>query len=75
MARKKPPRRVSCLWPARSATPCLRTSCACENLNRQVRRRTAAAGLFRNEASLLRLVSAILTFDILNFFPHPHSPL
>ena len=38
----------------------LRTSNACENLNRQVRRRTAVAGLFPNEASLLRLVSAIL---------------
>ena len=31
-----------------------------KNLNRQVRRRTAVAGLFPNEASLLRLVSAIL---------------
>ena len=38
----------------------LRTSKACENLNRQVRRRTAVAGLFPIEASLLRLVSAIL---------------
>jgi len=38
----------------------LRTSHACENLNRQVRRRTAVAGLFPNEASLLRLVSALL---------------
>jgi len=38
----------------------LRTSNACENLYRQVRRRTAVAGLFPNEASLLRLVSAIL---------------
>ncbi len=32
-----------------------------ENLNRQVRRRTRAAGLFPNEASLLRLVSAVLS--------------
>lgn len=38
----------------------LRTSNACENLNRQIRRRTAVAGLFPNEASLLRLVTAIL---------------
>ena len=38
----------------------LRTSNACENLNRQVRRRTAVAGLFPNEASLLRLVTALL---------------
>jgi transposase-like protein len=38
----------------------LRTSNACENLNRQVRRRTAVAGLFPNEAALERLVSAIL---------------
>jgi putative transposase len=36
------------------------TSNACENLNRQVRRRTAVAGLFPNEAALLRHVSAIL---------------
>lgn len=38
----------------------LRTSNACENLNRQLRRRTAVAGLFPNEASLLRLVTALL---------------
>jgi putative transposase len=38
----------------------LRTSNACENLNRQVRRRTAVAALFHNEASLLRLISALL---------------
>ena len=38
----------------------LRTSNACENLNRQIRRRTAVAGLFPNEASLLRLVTALL---------------
>lgn len=38
----------------------LRTSNACENLNRQVRRRTAVAGLFPNEAALERLVCAIL---------------
>jgi putative transposase len=39
----------------------LRTSNMAENLNRQVRRRTRAAGLFPNEASLLRLVSAVLS--------------
>jgi transposase-like protein len=38
----------------------LRTSNASENLNRQLRRRTAVAGLFPNEASLLRLVTALL---------------
>jgi transposase-like protein len=38
----------------------LRTSNACENLNRQLRRRTSVAGLFPNEASLLRLVTALL---------------
>ena len=43
-----------------SARRRLRTSNACENLNRQVRRRTAVAGLFPNEASLLRLVTALL---------------
>ena len=42
----------------------LRTSNACENLNRQVRRRTAVAGLFPNEASLQRLVSAILMDEL-----------
>jgi len=39
----------------------LRTSNITENLNRQVRRRTRVAGLFPNEASLLRLVSAVLS--------------
>ena len=39
----------------------LRTSNMAENLNRQVRRRTRVAGLFPNEASLLRLVSAVLS--------------
>jgi len=39
----------------------LRTSNMAENLNRQVRRRTRVAGLFPNEPSLLRLVSAILS--------------
>lgn len=39
----------------------LRTSNMAENLNRQIRRRTRVAGLFPNEPSLLRLVSAILS--------------
>lgn len=39
----------------------LRTSNMAENLNRQVRRRTRVAGLFPSEASLLRLVSAVLS--------------
>jgi transposase-like protein len=39
----------------------LRTSNAAENLHRQIRRRTKVAGLFPNENSLLRLVSAILS--------------
>ena len=38
----------------------LRTTNAAENLNKQIRRRTRVASLFPNEASLLRLVSAIL---------------
>jgi putative transposase len=39
----------------------LRTSNAAENLHRQIRRRTKVAGLFPNENSLLRPVSAILS--------------
>lgn len=38
----------------------LRTSNMCENLNRQIKRRTRVIGLFPNENSVLRLVSAIL---------------
>jgi len=38
----------------------LRTTNMLENLNRQVKRRTSVAGLFPNEASALRLVSAVL---------------
>jgi putative transposase len=38
----------------------IRTSNACENLNKQVKRRTRVCGLFPNEAALLRLVTAIL---------------
>ncbi len=38
----------------------LRTSNMCENLNRQIKRRTRVVGLFPNEASLLRLVTAVL---------------
>lgn len=38
----------------------LRTSNMCENLNLQIKRRTRVAGLFPNEASVLRLVTAIL---------------
>ena len=37
----------------------LRTSNMAENLNLQIKRRTRVAGLFPNEGSLLRLVSAI----------------
>ena len=38
----------------------LRTTNGLENLNLQIRRRTRVAGLFPNEASLLRLASAVL---------------
>lgn len=38
----------------------MRTTNALENINRQLKRRTKVAGLFPNEASLLRLVSALL---------------
>lgn len=38
----------------------LRTSNMCETLNSQIKRRTKVAGLFPNEASILRLVSAVL---------------
>ena len=38
----------------------LRTSNACENLNKQIKRRTRVCGLFPNEAALLRLATAIL---------------
>lgn len=38
----------------------LRTSNMCETLNSQIKRRTRVAGLFPNEASILRLVSAVL---------------
>jgi len=38
-----------------------RTSNACENLNGQIKRRTRVVGIFPNEASLLRLVTAVLT--------------
>lgn len=43
--------------------PCrrrLRTSNAAESLNQQIKRRTRVAGLFPNEASVLRLVTSIL---------------
>ena len=38
----------------------LRTTNMLERLNREIKRRTRVASLFPNEASLLRLVSAIL---------------
>ena len=38
----------------------LRSTNLMESINNQVRRRTRVAGLFPNEASLLRLVSAVL---------------
>lgn len=37
-----------------------RTSNACETLNSQIKRRTRVVGLFPNEGSLLRLVTAVL---------------
>jgi transposase-like protein len=39
----------------------LRTSNPLERVNLEIKRRTRVAGLFPNEASLLRLVSALLT--------------
>jgi len=39
----------------------LRTTNALERLNEEIKRRTRVATLFPNEASLLRLVSAILS--------------
>jgi putative transposase len=38
----------------------LRTSNACENVNRQVKTRTPVVGLFPSEESLLRLVTGVL---------------
>ncbi len=38
----------------------MRTSNACETLNSQIKRRTRVVGLFPNEDSLLRLVTAVL---------------
>ena len=38
----------------------LRTTNSLENLNQQIKRRTAVARLFPNETSLLRLASAVL---------------
>ena len=38
----------------------LRTSNMCESLNRQIKRRTRVAGLFPNESSIVRLVTAVL---------------
>ena len=38
----------------------LRTSNPLERFNRELKRRTRVAGMFPNEASLLRLVSALL---------------
>lgn len=39
----------------------MRTSNAVERLDQEIKRRTKVAAIFPNEASLLRLVSAILT--------------
>lgn len=38
----------------------LRTSNMCERINREIKRRTRVAGLFPNESSVLRLLTAIL---------------
>ena len=38
----------------------LRTNNMNENLNKQIKRRTRLAGVFPNEASLLRVVTAVL---------------
>ena len=39
----------------------LRTNNGLERLNKEIKRRTGVAALFPNEASLLRLVSAVLS--------------
>jgi putative transposase len=39
----------------------LRTSNALERVNQELKRRTRVAGLFPNEASLLRLITALLS--------------
>jgi putative transposase len=39
----------------------LRTTNERERLNKEIKRRTRVAALFRNEASLLRLASAVLS--------------
>ena len=44
----------------RTAQSRLRTSNMCENLNLQIKRRTRVVGLFPNENSVLKLVTAVL---------------
>ena len=41
--------------------PRLRTSNTLERVNQELKRRTRVAGLFPNEASLLRLITALLS--------------
>jgi putative transposase len=38
----------------------LRTNSMCERINQEIKRRTRVAGLFPNESSVLRLLTAIL---------------
>ncbi len=53
----------------------LRTSNGLERLNREIKRRTRVVGIFPNEASLLRLVSALLNEQDDEWSTHSHPYL
>ena len=53
----------------------LRTSNGLERLNREIKRRTRVVGIFPNEASLLRLVSALLNEQDDEWSTHAHPYL